>query len=183
MLTQGPFITEVLGLQLLIMFFDKICNKVIWASNCFWVMRYFLCTIDTKNWCFILYICSYFYHEGHKNFIFNMITYKYFSFPMKISHRARRVTKKKKSLTLKKKVKYPTHDVTIATKILFVTIGSRRTLPTIWNWAIFWFWQDLLKKQSCIPFLLKRLLALLPDKIKVTHRNLKQVSLNCQVFW
>ena len=45
---------------------------------------------------------------------------------MKISHRARRVTKKKKSLTLEKKVKYPTHDVTIATKILFVTIGSRR---------------------------------------------------------
>ena len=57
------------------------------------------------------------------------------------------------------------------------------TLPTIWNCTIFWFWQDLLKKQSCIPFLLNRLLALLPDKIKVTHRNLKQVSLNCQVFW
>ena len=29
-------------------------------------------------------------------------------------------------MNLEKKVKYPTHDVTVATKILLVTIGSKR---------------------------------------------------------
>ena len=96
----------------------------------------------------------------------------------------------KKVLSPEKKVKYPTHAVTVATKIQFVTIGDKKNSghmeldPTydLKRNNILVLTRSAKKKQSCIPFLLKRLLALLPDKIKVTHRNLKQVSLNCQVF-